>query len=108
MRSILLFVAALAVMLSCQSCDKEVKGFKDEIKLLREENNFLKAENIGLKKEIEELYKRLDEKIAAPSEENMKEKTEPSKDGGNRAVATEEHPRPGENSKIEDSAKKKP
>ncbi len=55
-------ILLIFVLITCPSCDKEVKNLQDEIKILKDENNFLKAENVALKKELEELYKRISEK----------------------------------------------
>jgi regulator of replication initiation timing len=91
-----ILIAVFLIATGCISCNREVKGLREEIRLLKEENSFLKAENISLKKEMEELYKKLDEGSSTAGKEPISQKVE-AKDA---AKAKEE-------SKVEEGVKKK-
>ena len=55
MKNVLCAAFLLLAFVFCTSCEKEVKGLRDEMKIVKEENSYLKAENIALKKELEPL-----------------------------------------------------
>jgi len=76
MKAVLHCLIIFLILVTCTSCNKEIKGLKEELKVLRDENNYLKAENVALKKELEDLYKKIEEEDLVKQKPVAKEKEE--------------------------------